>query len=263
MATILYYAEEGESREVLARRLRMEEFEVIEECCDEAVLESARASRPNLILLNADDPSVDGWSVARQLSQDSEIRDIPVLMLISDVGVDTEEKCKSVRAIDFAARPIDIEVLLAKINAHLRQTPASGTPLVNMEPETEDENAIRILVVDDEDAYRELLKRRLSVEGFHVTVKDRGSLALEILEKEQFNLVLLDVTMPEMSGYEVLDEIRKKYTAEELPVIMVTSLSRTSDAVEAIERGANGYTCKPIDIASLLVQVNELLEEQS
>ena len=112
-----------------------------------------------------------------------------------------------------------------------------------------------LLVVDDDEANRDMLSRRLERKGFSVTVAEDGSRAIELVRQRPFDLVLLDVLMPGLSGLEVLRELRQSHPATELPVIMATALSESGDVVEALRLGANDYVSKPLDFPVVLARI--------
>src|SRR5665213_2657397 len=96
----------------------------------------------------------------------------------------------------------------------------------------------RLLVVDDIPDNRELLRRRLERLGYEVAEADGGLAALELIGREAFDLILLDVMMPEMDGLEVLRRLRQVHSPDALPVIMVTAKTTAEDMVAALELGA-------------------------
>ena len=112
-----------------------------------------------------------------------------------------------------------------------------------------------LLVVDDDEANRDMLSRRLERKGFAVTVAEDGIRAIELVRERPFDLVLLDVLMPGLSGLEVLRELRLAYPATELPVIMATALAESGDVVEALCLGANDYVSKPLDFPVVLARI--------
>ena len=112
-----------------------------------------------------------------------------------------------------------------------------------------------ILVVDDNDDNRDVLSRRLQQKGFVVAVAESGPDALASIARDRYDLVLLDVEMPGMSGLEVLTTIRAGHSPAQLPVIMVTARSQGTDIVEALTRGANDYVTKPIDFPVALARI--------
>ena len=114
----------------------------------------------------------------------------------------------------------------------------------------------RLLIVDDISDNRALLTRRFERRGFDVTEAESGLAALELIEKETFDLVLLDVMMPGIDGMETLKRIRGRKSALALPVIMVTAKSESTNIVDALECGANDYVTKPVDFAVALARVN-------
>jgi signal transduction histidine kinase len=114
----------------------------------------------------------------------------------------------------------------------------------------------RVLLVDDNRVNRRVLETKLSGHGYNITSAKNGREALDFLmEEEAFDIVLLDVMMPEMDGMEVLRHLREKTAAIELPVIMVTSKSDSDDLVDAFRAGANDYVTKPIDYGVLFVRM--------
>ena len=104
-----------------------------------------------------------------------------------------------------------------------------------------------VLVVDDLPANVDLMARRLGRSGLEVVTAFDGPTALEVLQRQAVDLVLLDIMMPGMTGLEVLTRIRETWSAAVLPVIMVTAKTDSEDVVEALGLGANDYVTKPVD----------------
>ena len=114
----------------------------------------------------------------------------------------------------------------------------------------------RLLIVDDISDNRTILTRRFQRRGFEVVEADSGYVAIELIGRESFDLVLLDVMMPGIDGIETLKRIRSQKSASALPVIMVTAKSESENIVDALELGANDYVTKPVDFAVALARVN-------
>jgi two-component system sensor histidine kinase ChiS len=117
-----------------------------------------------------------------------------------------------------------------------------------------------ILVVDDEPINLQVLNNHLALQNYRVTPVINGLEALTALESGgPFDLVLLDIMMPQMSGYEVCQSLRQNYSLSELPVLMLTARDQNSDVIAGLEAGANDYLTKPFDREVLLARVNTLL----
>jgi diguanylate cyclase (GGDEF)-like protein/PAS domain S-box-containing protein len=112
-----------------------------------------------------------------------------------------------------------------------------------------------LLVVDDNEANRDALSRRLALKGYRVRVASGGAEALRLIAAEPFDLVLLDVEMPAVSGFDVLTTLRATWSRTELPVIMVTARADGADIVEAFRLGANDYVTKPIDFPVVVARI--------
>jgi class 3 adenylate cyclase/ActR/RegA family two-component response regulator len=117
----------------------------------------------------------------------------------------------------------------------------------------------RLLVVDDNELNRDLLARRLKKRGYLVRVAEDGRRALDLLEREIFDLVLLDIMMPGVSGLDVLRAVRARHSVAELPIVMATARDQGEDIVEALGLGANDYVTKPLDFAVVLARVETQL----
>ncbi|MFT6631508.1 MAG: DNA-binding response OmpR family regulator [Bacteriovoracaceae bacterium] len=125
----------------------------------------------------------------------------------------------------------------------------------------------KLLLVDDDKMNGTLLQKRLLKKGFEVDFVDNAKLCFEALSETHYDLILLDIMMPDMPGTEVLAKIRETKNNFELPVIMVTAKDEASDLVDALNRGANDYLTKPVnmEIATARIntqlQIKDLLEE--
>ena len=137
--------------------------------------------------------------------------------------------------------------------------------------------ASTLLVVDDSEFNRDLLSRRLIHYGYNVATAEGGAEAIECIQKSDYDAILLDIMMPEVSGWDVLEWIRASYSREQLPVIMATANDASEDMVKALQLGANDYVTKPLDVkvvrarvdthvilkktAASLIRTNQQLEE--
>ena len=116
-----------------------------------------------------------------------------------------------------------------------------------------------LLVVDDNEMNRDMLSRRLSRRGHTVKTAEDGHIALDLIDQNSFDVILLDIMMPGISGIEVLKTLRQSYSHADLPIIMATAKSENEDVIEALKLGANDYVTKPLDFPVVLARVNTQL----
>jgi DNA-binding NtrC family response regulator len=117
----------------------------------------------------------------------------------------------------------------------------------------------KILVVDDEDALRTVLSAELSAEGYTVGTAADGVEAVAMLQKARYNLVLLDIRMPNMNGFEVLKVIKEKHPGTK--VIMLTGFADLKNAIESKKLGAEDFVSKPYDLVDLLTTIERVMGE--
>ncbi len=117
-----------------------------------------------------------------------------------------------------------------------------------------------LLVVDDNEMNRDMLSRRLARKGLTVDVAEDGHRALEMVEATDYDVILLDIMMPGIDGYQVLEKLREDHDSGDLPVIMATAKDASEDIVSALKLGANDYVTKPFDFPVVLARVQTQLQ---
>ncbi|HXY18490.1 MAG TPA: protein kinase [Gemmatimonadales bacterium] len=140
--------------------------------------------------------------------------------------------------------------------------PASSHPAPDRSGATEPAAPADILVVDDIEDNRAVLQRRLERQGYAVTCAAGGGAALALLAERPFDLVLLDVMMPELDGFAVLERIKGAAETRDIPVIMISALDDMASVVRCIERGAEDYLPKPFDPVLLKARIGASLEKK-
>jgi len=119
-----------------------------------------------------------------------------------------------------------------------------------------------LLVVDDNEMNRDLLTRRLVKEGHTVTIAKNGREAVDLVQSSPFDLILLDIMMPEMNGYEVLERLKDDENLRHIPVIMISALDEIDSVVRCIEMGADDYLPKPFNPVLLRARIGASLEKK-
>ncbi len=187
-------------RDLMARYLTREGFRVAVAAGGEEGLRLARELSPDAITLDVMMPGLDGWAALGALKADAATADIPVVMLTI---VDDRNLGYALGAAEYLTKPIDRERLLAVLARHRRDRP--------------------VLIAEDDQALRELLRRMLEREGYKIEEAENGRIALDVLARGIPGVILLDLMMPVMDGFEFLAALRGEEAWRAIPVIVLTA----------------------------------------
>jgi len=165
--------------------------------------------QPDAITLDVMMPSMDGWAVLSALKADPELADIPVIM---QTIVDNKTMGYALGASDYLTKPID-RVRLSAILKKYQKDRSSGS----------------ILLVEDDASTREMMRRLLEKEGWTVTEAENGLHALERMKDNQPELILLDLMMPQMDGFALIDELQQYESWRSIPVVVLTAKELTPE----------------------------------
>jgi signal transduction histidine kinase/CheY-like chemotaxis protein len=212
--TVLVIDDDDAAREILVRGLAKEGFRVLRASSGEDGVKLAREHRPDVITLDILMPGMDGWSVLRMLKSDPQVAEIPVVLITM---VDGRDMGKALGAADYLPKPIDRE----RLAAVLRKYKCAHPPCP-------------VLVVEDDAPTRELMKRTLASAGWSVCEAANGRDALALVGKSRPDLILLDLMMPEMDGFQFVEQLRDNPAWREIPVVVVTAKELTSDDRERL-----------------------------
>jgi CheY-like chemotaxis protein/anti-sigma regulatory factor (Ser/Thr protein kinase) len=239
---ILVVDDDPNSRELVQRTLESEGFSVVTAATGEEGLELARELKPSLITLDVLMPSMDGWSVLQEVKADPELEHIPVMM-ISIAG--DKELGYTLGAVECLTKPVDRDKLRQLASQYAG--PAGGG---------------HALVVDDDEGIRSLFRRALTDDGWTVDEAENGAIALDLATKNRPDLVLLDLMMPVMDGFEFVMHYRKLEGGGETPIIVVTAKDLDQGEREKLLGGVERIVEKgALTRQQLLKQVRELVSQ--
>ncbi len=214
-------------RDLMRRFLDKEGYMVITAEDGEAGVKLARDLHPEIITLDVMMPGLDGWSILRQLKADPHLAGIPVVMLTI---LDEESRGYTLGASDYVTKPIDKKTLR---EALARFGSAAQSP--------------RALIVEDETETRRQIRRVLTAEGWQADEAANGRIALQRLAEGRPDVILLDLMMPEMDGFEFLAELRKEPGGLEIPVVVITAADLSAADHERLRGGARDILNKRSD----------------
>jgi class 3 adenylate cyclase/signal transduction histidine kinase len=157
---------------------------------------------------------------------------------------------------------IAIDLLSSKTSDIIKEVVNTISPTLDVETHILAVDRSSMLVVDDNEMNRDLLSRHLERQGHIVTIAENGRQALEIMKTRTFDLILLDIIMPEMNGLQVLKQLKDNETWRDVPVIMISALDEMDGVIRCIEIGADDYLTKPFNPVLLRARINSSLEKK-
>jgi len=214
-----------------------------------------------LILLDGQMPEMDGFELAEQIKSEHHTENAAIVMLTSAGQLGDGARCREIGISAYLVKPVrQREVLDAICNA-LGAKPQEKPTLVTTHVLREERNRARVLLVEDNAVNQTLAIRLLERRGYMVAVAGDGREALAVLEKGNFDLVLMDIQMPEMDGFEATAAIREKekFSGQHLPIIAMTANALKGDRERCLEAGLDGYIAKPIRSKELFAAIEAIL----
>ncbi len=208
---VLAIDDDPAARDLMRRFLTREGFRPETAASGEEGLRLARVLHPVAITLDVMMPGIDGWTVLQQLKADPDTQDIPVIMLTM---VDDKNIGFALGAADYMTKPIDRSRLSAILGRHRC---------------AENDGGCRVLLVEDDEETRAMMREMLKREGWNVEEASNGLLALERLQGACPDLILLDLMMPEMDGFEFARRLRERPEWRDIPVVVLTARDLTTE----------------------------------
>jgi CheY-like chemotaxis protein len=204
----------------------------------------------SLILLDAQMPGMDGFGVVERIKQDAKLAKSVVIMLTSGGFRGDGAKCREMGIQGYLTKPIKRSVLLEGIKAALGSptAPESSPSLVTSHSLRENRGRLKILLAEDNRVNQTLAVRLLEKRGHVVAVAKNGAEALKALSEQEFDLVLMDVQMPEMDGLQATEAIRKgeMKSGKHIPIVAMTAHAMAGDKERCLDAGMDDYITKPI-----------------
>lgn len=240
---VLVIDDDENARELLRRTLEADGFEVVTAPTGEAGLELAASLDPLLITLDIMMPSMDGWTILGEIKSNPKLQSIPVVMvsIVAD-----REVGYALGAVESLTKPVDRDTLLNIVRRY-REEPGG-----------------RVLIVEDDDHTRSLLRRSMEGGGWQADEARTGVEGLERVRRELPDLILLDLMMPVMDGFEFVDALRKDPRARTVPVIVVSAKDLSSADLDRLHGSVEQIIDKSGDFSAQLTEhVRSLLATRS
>lgn len=278
---ILVVDDQPHNLELLTHMLEEEGYQVWSATNGADALKLVVMARPNLILLDVNMPGMNGYEVCRQLKADPQTQFIPVIFISALDEAWDKVQAFSVGGIDYITKPfntletlvrIDHQIQIGATQAQLSILDAQTSktdpshppspPTATLQDASVDElsaTKASIMVVDDDPKSLSLLADLLKEEGFDIWQATTGAEVLKFAPTLLPDLMLLDINLPDMSGYNVCQQLRENEQTKLIPVIFVSALDATWDQLKGFAAGGNDYVTKPLKILELVCRIRNQL----
>jgi signal transduction histidine kinase/CheY-like chemotaxis protein len=244
--TVLIIDDDPAVRELLIRHLVKEGFNVEAAKNGDEGLQMARKLVPDAITLDVLMPGMDGWAVLSALKADPKLADIPVIMMTI---MDDKSIGYALGAADYLTKPVDRKRLSDMLSRYLN-VKGSGSS--------------QVLIIEDDATTREMLSRSLVKDGFRTMEAENGRLGLDAVKTITPDLILLDLMMPEMDGFQFLQELRSNPDWRQVPVIVLTAKDLTSAERDTLNGNVERIVQKgALKRDDLLRELRELIETKT
>ena len=215
-----------------------------------------------LVLLDGHMPEMDGFEVAERIRKNTELAGATIMMLTSAGHLGDAARCRELGISAYLVKPIRERELLDAVCIVLHKKPEeTETPLVTRYTLREGQRRLNVLLVEDNAVNQTLATRLLEKRGHAVTLAVNGLDALESLERNSFDLILMDIQMPQMDGFQATAAIREKekFSGGHVPIVAMTAHAMKSDEAQCLAFGMDGYISKPIRTSELFATIDRVL----
>jgi len=248
---VLIIEDEEALLSVLEHKLTREGYEVSLARDGEQGLEQIKAIKPEVVLLDILMPKLDGFGVLAKLHSDGLISTLPVI-IISNSGQPVEiDRALKLGARDYLVKAeFSPDEVVQKVRKVLAGPPAAGEggEAISILPPSASSPAksqsARILIIEDDQFLRDLMERKLIKEGFVVETAIEGESGLQKIKSWRPDLVLLDIILPGLDGFSILEKVKADASVASIPVILLTNLGQRDDVEKGLKLGAVGYLVK-------------------
>lgn len=259
---VLVIEDDWTTKQLITNYLEKAGYTVIATDQGKQALTLAKVYQPDAIILDILLPDLNGWDILIKIKKIEETQQIPVIVCSV---LPEKERAFSLGAVDFVEKPVSEKILvdcLRKLTlSHEREETLNILTRDGVRREPVSANmqrgSVNVLLVEDNQFNQKLIEHLLTGDGYQLTVVGNGQEALEVLDQQKFDIVLMDMQMPVMDGYEATRRIRNIEEFKKLPVIALTAHAMKGDCEKCLSVGCNDYLAKPVKKDMLIKAIKQ------
>lgn len=278
--TVLIVDDELRNIKLMTAILSVEPYEILQARNGEQALAILDENKIDLILLDVMMPGINGFEVTQIVKNNPATKHIPIILVTALDGRDNKQKAMEVGADEFLTKPVNkIEVITrtksilqlkqcqeqlnARINiGEMLAIPQNINSLEIQEKSKKETNYQTVLLIEDDNQQAKLIKSLVANESYHLMVASSGEEAIKIGQQTKVDLILLDLMLPGMSGYDVCDYYKSKEASRNIQIVAITSLSDLESKIKCIDKGVDDYLVKPVNSKEIKSRINVLLKKK-
>ena len=260
----------------LTQMLSSDHYHTIQATDGEEALDKAFSELPDLILLDVMMPGINGFEAARKLKEDSRTNHVPIILVTALDDPESKHTGMEAGAEEYLAKPVRRQELLARVKSMITlkqyrdqlaiRDHSQRSLIVKGDEEESPEEAEQklpvVLLVEDNEGDARLVRHILEEFPLRLERVSRGKDAMQIAQSGEADLMLLDILLPDMSGFEVCQQVKNSYKGQDIPIVVLTCLDDLDSKLKCIELRTDDYLVKPIVARELQARVRILLEKK-
>jgi len=273
---ILIVDDEPLNVKLLAAMLPPDQYSTLRAYSGEEALKKVADEAPDLVLLDIMMPGLNGYDITRMLKDDPKIRDIPIILVTAFGGTDNRIRGLEAGADEFINKPVNKAELLARVRSLLRlkqyqdqlkahtRSLDSFTTAGNTEGRARDQIDLpSIVIVEDDEKDAKLIQSLLHGEPYQIKLAEDGQQIISRAQHERVDIVLLDILLPRMNGYEVCRTLKSTEHTKNIQIIAITNLADLDSKIKGLESGLDDYLVKPVNMVELKTRVKSLVKKKA
>lgn len=278
--TILIVDDELRNIKLMTAILSTEPYDILQAENGDQALEIINANKIDLILLDVMMPGINGFEVTQLLKSNPATKHIPIILVTALDGRENKQKAMNVGADEFLTKPVNkLEVITRtksilqlkqcqeQLNARINISDKLVIPqkVISFEAQEENKNKTNyqtVLLIEDDNQQAKLIKSLVATEPYNFIVTSSGEEAIKLGQQIKIDLILLDLMLPGMSGYDVCEYYKNKEVARNIQIVALTSLSDLESKIKCIDKGVDDYLVKPVNSKEIKSRINVLLKKK-